>query len=138
MLKHGSVLLYVHRNKGSLGRKAQDGHLHFHAPPELCVPRCGVSPLMKACRQQNLPAARILLSSGAIVDLQSPPRFEQKTALHFAVASGNAALVHVLLRHGASPRRPEEYKYSALHSAVLCDRPDICDMLLKWGAEVSL
>ena len=109
----------------------------FKATPHLLISRCGVSPLMKACRQQNLAAARILLTNGAIVDLQSPPRFEQKTALHFAVASGNAALVHVLLRHGASPRRPVEYKYAALHSAVLCDRPDICDMLLKWGAEVT-
>ena len=38
MPKHGSVLLYVHRNrKVHLGRKAQDGHLDFHTGPELCV-----------------------------------------------------------------------------------------------------
>ncbi|KAK7094469.1 ankyrin-1-like [Littorina saxatilis] len=110
--------------------------LQYGADPNV-FNRCGVSPLMKACRQQNLPAARMLLKHGAIVDLQSPPRFDQKTALHFAVASGNAALVHVLLRHGASPRRREEYKYGALHTAVMCDRPDMCDMLFKWGAEVD-
>ena len=32
MPKHGSVSLYVHRN-----RKAQDGHLDFHTAPELAA-----------------------------------------------------------------------------------------------------
>ena len=36
--KHGSVLLYVHRNRKAHqdGNWAQDGHLDFHAAPELC------------------------------------------------------------------------------------------------------
>ena len=38
MRLHGSVLLYVHRNRNSLGRGAQDGHLDFHTAPELCGP----------------------------------------------------------------------------------------------------
>ena len=38
MREHGSILLYVHGNhKARLGRKAQDGHLDFHTPPELCT-----------------------------------------------------------------------------------------------------
>lgn len=110
--------------------------LQYGADPNV-FNRCGVSPLMKACRQQNLPAARKLLAYGAKVDVQGPPRFEQKTALHYAIASRNGAILHVLLRHGASPKRPPEYKYAALHAAVLCDRPDFCDMLLKWGAQVN-
>ena len=38
MPKHGSVLLYSLRLQkllGSLGQKAQDGHLDFHTAPEL-------------------------------------------------------------------------------------------------------
>ncbi|KAL8575706.1 hypothetical protein ACOMHN_055895 [Nucella lapillus] len=110
--------------------------LQYGADPNV-FNRCGVSPLMRACRQQNLPAARVLLSHGATVDLRCPPRFDQKTALHFAVGSGNAALVHLLLRHSASPLRPAEYKYGALHTAVACDRPDMCQMLIRWGAQVD-
>nr|KAG5712518.1 hypothetical protein BaRGS_011492 [Batillaria attramentaria] len=86
----------------------------------------------------NLPAARKLLAYGAKVDIQGPTRFEQKTALHYAIASGNGAILHVLLRHGASPRRPPEYKYAAMHAAVLSDRPDFCEMLLKWGAQLII
>ncbi|XP_076454959.1 ankyrin repeat and SOCS box protein 16-like [Babylonia areolata] len=110
--------------------------LQYGADPNV-FNRCGVSPLMRACRQQNLPAARMLINNGALVDLQCPPRFDQKTALHFAVTSGNAALVHLLLRHHASPARPDAYKYTALHAAVACDRPDMCEMLLRWGAKVD-
>ncbi|XP_025112483.1 ankyrin repeat and SOCS box protein 10-like isoform X1 [Pomacea canaliculata] len=110
--------------------------LQYGADPNV-FNRCGMTPLMKACRQQKLQAARLLLTYGALVDLQSPPRFEQKTALHYAVTSGNLAVVHVLLRHGASPARPPDYKYAALHAAVLCDRPDICEMLIRWGAQVD-
>ena len=33
-----SVLLYVHRDRTDCsGRGAQDGHLHFHTAPELCL-----------------------------------------------------------------------------------------------------
>ena len=34
----GWVLLYVRRNAGLLGTGVQDGHLDFHAAPELCFP----------------------------------------------------------------------------------------------------
>ena len=99
--------------------------------------RCGLSPLMKACKRQNLPTVRLLLQNGAEINLQSPLPFEQKTVLIHAVDSRNSALVHVILRHGASARRPKDYKYSPLQTAVLADRPDLCEMLLRWGAEVS-
>ncbi|KAK7505101.1 hypothetical protein BaRGS_00003671, partial [Batillaria attramentaria] len=120
---------------------ARPDHKYFMGYEINLVPlehlECGISPLMKACRQQNLPAARKLLAYGAKVDIQGPTRFEQKTALHYAIASGNGAILHVLLRHGASPRRPPEYKYAAMHAAVLSDRPDFCEMLLKWGAQID-
>ena len=34
--EHGSVLLYVRRNRLSVGRGARDGHLDSHTAPELC------------------------------------------------------------------------------------------------------
>ena len=39
--KHGSMLLYVHRNRKAHydGEGAQDGHLDFHTAPELCLNR---------------------------------------------------------------------------------------------------
>ncbi|XP_041370407.1 ankyrin repeat and SOCS box protein 8-like [Gigantopelta aegis] len=99
--------------------------------------RCGTSPLMKACRQQNIDACRMLLKYGAQVNLQCPSRFEQKTALHFAIDKGNIGIIHMLLRQGASPSRPDNYKFAALHAAVLKDRPDVCEMLLRWRADVD-
>ena len=99
--------------------------------------RCGTSPLMKACRQQNIDACRMLLKYGAEVDLQCPPRFEQRTALHFAIDKGNIGIIHMLLRKGASTSCPGGYKFAALHAAVLKDRPDICEMLIRWRAAVD-
>ncbi|XP_046551250.1 ankyrin repeat and SOCS box protein 8-like isoform X2 [Haliotis rubra] len=110
--------------------------LQFGADPNVCN-RCGVAPLMKACRQHNLEAVRLLCKYGADINLTCSPRFEQKTALHFAVQKGNLAITSYLLRHGAQPGRPANYKYAALHTAVTADRPDICDILIKWDAEVD-
>ena len=38
MPKHGSTLLYVHGNRGSLGWTAQDSHHDSHTAPELWTP----------------------------------------------------------------------------------------------------
>ena len=38
MPKHGSIILYVHGNQGSLGRTAQDVYLDSHTAPELWLP----------------------------------------------------------------------------------------------------
>ena len=48
-------------------------------PLTLCAPRarCGLTPLMKACRTHNIRAARLLMDSGAALDVQPPDRFEQ-------------------------------------------------------------
>ncbi|KAK3762274.1 hypothetical protein RRG08_037924 [Elysia crispata] len=50
--------------------------LEFGADPNL-FSRCGLTPLMKACRTHNIRAARILMDSGASLDVQPPDRFEQ-------------------------------------------------------------
>ncbi|KAL5011658.1 hypothetical protein ScPMuIL_010209 [Solemya velum] len=99
--------------------------------------RNGMNPLMKACRDRKLKAARILVEHGADLNLQCPSRFEQKTALHFAIGSKSVATVHSLLRHGSTTQRPDGYKYSALHEAVLVDSRALCQLLLEWNAHVD-
>ncbi|XP_050393500.1 ankyrin repeat and SOCS box protein 3 [Patella vulgata] len=110
--------------------------LQYGADPNVCN-RCGITPLMKSCRQQRLDVVRLLLTYAADVNLQSPPRFDQKSALHFCVQVGNSGIAHTLLRHGAKPGKLDNYNYGALHIAVLKDRVDFCEMFLKWNADVN-
>ncbi|CAL1541822.1 unnamed protein product [Lymnaea stagnalis] len=110
--------------------------LEFGADPNV-FSRCGLSPLMKACRQHNIRAVRLLLEYGAKMDLQPCERFEQKTAIHFAIQSGSIGITNALLRRGALTSRPPEYRYSALHTAIVSDNPEMCDALLRWDAQVE-
>lgn len=110
--------------------------LEHGADPNL-FNRCGISPLMKACKEHKIDAVRMLIRYGADVNIQSPPRFDQKTALHFAAEYGNVIIAEILLKSGANNNKPESYKYSPLHSAVLAGKPDICEMLLKHGADID-
>ncbi|XP_064616268.1 ankyrin-1-like [Liolophura sinensis] len=99
--------------------------------------RCGHSPLMKACKEHQIEAVRILLANGADVNLLCPSRFDTKTALHFAVQSGNIVITDLLLKNGAKTRRTSTFKYTPLHYAVLKDRVELCEILLDRGAEVD-
>ncbi|WAQ97595.1 ANK3-like protein [Mya arenaria] len=99
--------------------------------------RCGLSPLMKACKDHHIDAVRLLVKHGADVNAQCPPLFEPKSPLQFAIASGNIVIVNILLGRGSKIVRYGEYKYSALHSAVLKGRADICRVLLQYGADVN-
>ncbi|KAH9488197.1 hypothetical protein Btru_064813 [Bulinus truncatus] len=110
--------------------------LEFGADPNV-FSRCGMSPLMKACRQHNIRAVRLLLEHGAKLDLQPSDRFEQKTAIHYAVQSGSTGIANAMLRRGALITRPPGYRYSALHTAIMSDDPDMCELLLRWEAYVE-
>ena len=106
------------------------------ADPNLCN-RCGISPLMKASREHNIEAVRLLIKHGADVNIQCPPRFDQKTALHFAIESGNIIITEILIKAGAKLSKPDNYRYSPLHTAVLKGRSDICYFLILWNAKVN-
>ncbi|BFZ20820.1 hypothetical protein BsWGS_23859 [Bradybaena similaris] len=110
--------------------------LEFGADPNV-FSRCGLSPLMKACRQHNIRAVRVLLESGADLNIQPPSRFEQKTAIHYAVMSGSSGITNALLRRGALLARPPGYRYSALHTAITGDNAEMCELLLRWDARVD-
>ncbi|XP_012937540.1 ankyrin repeat and SOCS box protein 18 [Aplysia californica] len=110
--------------------------LEFGADPNV-FSRCGLTPLMKACRHHNIRVCRVLLEHGAKCDLQPPSRFEQKTALHFAILSNSNGICNMLLRHGALVSRPPGYRYSALHTAIVSDQPDLCELILRWDGQVE-
>lgn len=99
--------------------------------------RCGITPLMKACREQNIKAVEFLIEHGADVDIECPPRFEQKRAIHFAIQVGNLAITEILLKNGASRSRSENYRYSPLHEAIVKDQVEICKLLIKYGSDVN-
>ena len=99
--------------------------------------RCGLSPLMKACKDHYIDAVRALVKHGANVNAQCPALFEQRTVLHFAINSGNIVIINILLGHGAKVEKPENYKYSALHSAVMKGRFNTCQVILQYGGNVN-
>lgn len=106
------------------------------ADPNTCN-RCGITPLMKACREQNVEALKFLIKHGADLDIECPPRFEQKRAIHFAVQVGNLEITEILLQNGASRFRSENYRYSPLHESILKDHVDICKLMLDYGSDVN-
>lgn len=110
--------------------------LKYGADPNV-FNRCGLSPLMKACKDHHIDAVRILIKYGADINARCPPLFEQKSVLQFAIASGNIVIINILLGKGVKVARTDEYKYSALHSAVIKGRYDICRVLLQYGANVN-
>ncbi|XP_045212342.2 uncharacterized protein LOC123563552 [Mercenaria mercenaria] len=108
--------------------------LEFGADPNV-FNRCGLSPLMKACKDHHIEAVRKLIKYGADVNAVCPPLFEQKSVLQFAITSGNIVIINILLGKGAKIARQGEYKYSALHTAVMKGRADICRLMLQHGAD---
>ena len=110
--------------------------LEFGADPNV-FNRCGLSPLMKACKDHHIEAVRKLIKYGADVNALCPPLFEQKSVLQFAINSGNIVIINILLGKGAKLARQGEYRYSALHTAVMKGRADICRLLLQHGADAN-
>ena len=99
--------------------------------------RGGMCPLMKACKEHQIDAVRVLINYGADINAQCPPIFEQKSVIQFAIQSGNVVIINLLLQKKVRLERNENYKYSALHSAILKGRTDIIELLLKHRASVD-
>lgn len=110
--------------------------LDFGANPN-AVDRCGYTPLMMAAKQGQISAAQLLLQRGANVNQQRPDRFEKKTAIHIALEKGNRDIVKVLLMKGAVTSKLPDYKYNALHTAILTDRVDLVDLILFFINDVD-
>ncbi|XP_061163994.1 ankyrin repeat and SOCS box protein 8-like [Saccostrea echinata] len=110
--------------------------IDYGADPNTCN-RCGITPLMRACRENNARAVNFLLEHGAEVDVECPPRFEQRRAIHFAIQVGNLEITEILLQNGASRDRSENYRYSPLHEAIIRDQVDLCKLLINYGSNVN-
>jgi ankyrin repeat protein len=63
--------------------------------------------------------------------------FQGLTALHYAILTGRAGILRILLKHGASPDTVDRYKRTPLHYAALYGRFDCALMLLHHGASVT-
>ena len=98
-----------------------DALLRYGADPDV-FSRAGLSPLMRACKAKNMAAVRLLLGHGASVNLQCPPRFDRKTALHFAASAGDPDIVKALLDAGAVTNRSPDFDHSPLELAFVGDK----------------
>ncbi len=93
----------------------------------------GFTPLGLAVFFGHLDIARMLVESGADVDL--PSRNALHVApLHSAVASGSLALLDLLLARGAKPDCVEFLEATPLHSAAAQGSPEMVQRLLAAGA----
>ncbi|UMM43345.1 hypothetical protein L5515_018874 [Caenorhabditis briggsae] len=110
--------------------------LEFGADPNV-FDRKGLTPIMKACRMKDkgIEAIRILLKYGADINKLSPERQDHRSALHFALLSGNHDLVKFLIANGCNVNMDEKYeKPSPIDIAVLKDDPILLKICLDAGA----
>ena len=99
--------------------------------------RCGLTPLMVASKENETRAVRLLLSKGANIDQQCHERFEQKTALHIALEAGHRGVVRTLCLKNATVSKFPNYKYNALHTAILTDRVDLVELILLFPIDID-
>ena len=82
-----------------------------------------------------------LISYGADVNARTDERNDYRSVLHYAVLSGNRAMVSLLLKQGARvrppPGDPSLNKPSLLDLAVLKGDVDLIKMLIEAGTKSS-
>lgn len=93
----------------------------------------GFTPLALAAFFGHLDAVKVLLESGADVNLRGPSRFAN-TALDAAVVGGSAEVVRTLLAARGDPTARSEGNYTPLHKAAAHGNLEIVRMLLDAGA----
>jgi len=83
-------------------------------------------------------AAKLLLESGAEVDLVARNATIHVTPLHSAAAGSHSGIVKLLLEHGADPNASQDGGFTPLHSAAQNDDRESAQALLEAGADPSL
>ena len=83
-------------------------------------------------------AAQLLLERGAAADVVARNERIHVTPLHSAASGGHAAIVKLLLAHGADPNAVQEGGFTPLHSAAQKDDDESVEALLAAGADPTL
>ncbi|KAH7173140.1 ankyrin repeat-containing domain protein [Fusarium flagelliforme] len=86
------------------------------------------TPVMTAISRGKLDIARLLIGSGAKIDV---PDVHGKTNLHYAVQRGDAKIAQSLLELGANVMATDKAGMTALHMAVEGDNEGMVNLLLE-------
>lgn len=97
------------------------------------MPAVGNRPLVSAAANGHESTVRLLLNSGANIEVYSTSK-PRGTALFHAVARGAKAMVEVLLDYGAKAGTACEYHTNALQAGIFYGHLDIVKLLLGAGA----
>ncbi|EXJ72482.1 uncharacterized protein A1O5_04987 [Cladophialophora psammophila CBS 110553] len=92
----------------------------------------GSNALCAAARAGHKDVVLLLLDSGASVD-----GIETSIPLFEAIKTGNKTIIDILLSRGAQVTLTSQDGRSALHEAVVSNRPEIASLLINRGANVN-
>ena len=100
----------------------------------------GCTPLVWAIKSDSLETVEVLLANGADIKKITSPYF---SPLHMSAAKGNLAITKALISHGATINHPimiddGESNITPLHVAATNNFPEIADLLIKKGADVTV
>src|SRR5262245_56578628 len=97
------------------------------------------TPLLAAVRQKNSAVAAALLAAGATASAASP---EGETPLHIATRRGDAAMVQMLLEHGADiharlhSSNQNHHDRTVLMDGAIGKNLDVVKLLIAGGADL--
>jgi GrpB-like predicted nucleotidyltransferase (UPF0157 family) len=97
----------------------------------------GFQPLGLACFFGQPAAARLLIESGAEIDIPSK-NGAKVMPFHSAVASGQLEITRLFLRRGAPVNARQNGDFTALHSAAQNGQLEMLDLLLAYGADLDV
>ena len=131
-IRRGTAPLHRAVSRGKIGRVKQ----FLLADPNSAnrVDRIGFTPLQYAALWDQVEVARLLLDSGATVEVEKgwPP-------LHYACSEGHLKTAELLLDRGTDPNsRFSGDDSTALHSATIKGRLNVVRFLLERGADPNL
>ncbi len=110
--------------------------LKYGANPDV-YSRAGLTTLMKAAKEGNVEAVKLLIQYGADTNMCCGPRIDQKRAIYYAILGGNLKVTYALLEGGAYTSKPPDFKYPPLEYAITQDKLKIAKLLLDFGADAN-
>ena len=94
-----------------------------------------MAPLHTACKRADLAGVQAAISAGADVNQKDSGG---NAPLVWATYSGNSQAVELLLRHGADPLVKYKAGWTLLHICAKEHLPAVADVLLRFGADVTM